>query len=240
MSLPFESDFNDIALADWDGREVWGGSLEVVSDLYYRPPYSLKCVRAAGVGGFGRQAVFKTLADEAIVYARFYLYFVALPTMPQGVGNNIYPAWLMNTTENQLFAGVFVRTDPVWGGSRWNFNYYDGGKQYADVSTPVPEAGRWYLIDLMARRGAGDGEARLWIGEELLFEKTGLSNDMAIDRLLLGQPETTPYYDIFPEIVTYVDTVKIARTGPIGPVPTEQHLLTVLSQPINGVPFTVE
>lgn len=246
MSLPFESGFDDPTLADWNGKEVWSGSLKVVPELFHKPLYSLKCIRSAGVGGFARQAVVKNLGPQQIVYARLYAYFTALPTTGpetpggQETGNNIYVSWLTNSVTGNVFAAPFIRTDPSWNyNTLWNLNHYSGGKQYAWVMTPLVEALRWYCIEIMAKRasasGVGNGEARLWVDERLLIERLGLYNyDVgAIDKILIGQPETTPFYLVLPEIITYVDTVKIATTGPIGAVPSVQHDLILESSPMN-------
>lgn len=250
MSLPFESEFNDPLLRDFDGRDSWSGSLEVVPDVHYIAPYSLKATRTSDVCGFARQTVFKNVTTN-IIYVRLYTFFTTLPGVGPQVcrdptapttGNNIYVAMIRNLASGNTIAAPFIRTDPSWGippdhETRWVVNYFNGAKTYFNTDVLV-EILRWYCVEVMAKRssqGANDGEVRLWVDEQLLLEQTGLNNYGAgpIDRILIGQGETTPFYEFPPEITTYFDTLKMDVTGPIGPVSTARHNLILESLPVN-------
>jgi len=198
----FKSGYETGDLTEWDGKWVWRGSISAGPFQPHQGTYSCK---AETTGAWGAAMAFKRLpAGQQLIYVRVYVLFETLPDV-----YNMYPIYIRNLETNKQFVGVFARN--VAGKIIWIINYGNGGSWNYKNSAKGPSLGAWHCLEVMAKRGSGDGEVRLFVDGEELLSAIGLDNTMFgpdINGVLVGLGEG-------PGIIV-VDCVEIS-TAPIGP-----------------------
>lgn len=180
----FRSGYEIGDLAEWDGKHIWTGTLSVGPFQSHHGIYSC---RSETTGRWGRAMAFKRLpAGLQLVYVRIYVRFETLPE----VNTNMYPIYVYNIDAHKQFVGVFARN--MNGEIIWIINYGNGGGWSYKNAAKGPSLGVWYCVELMCKRGLGDGEVRLFVDGEELLSATGLDNTMFgpdINFVLIGLGE---------------------------------------------------
>jgi hypothetical protein len=151
---------------------------------------------------------------------RWYLYFNNLPTTD---GNIIGAGGIYNSAVEGNFtpANCVTNLNVVCqnGAYYWNLDFDNGSAIYSLNSTSTVSADVWYLIELKAVQGPGNGEAHLYLDNQELLTATGLSNDNnnGIDHVSVGGGITAD------QAVTWYCASAVASTEYIGP---QQQQLT--------------
>jgi hypothetical protein len=113
------------------------------------------------------------------------------------------------------------------GSCYWNFNYVNGNAVYSINSTSTVLPNVWYLVELKAVRGAGNGEAHFYLNDEEILNATGLTNNHnnGIDHVSVGGGVTAD------QPVSWYCASAIASTQYIGPQqPLTADTLSLVSQ----------
>ncbi|UCB61370.1 MAG: hypothetical protein JSW72_04795, partial [Candidatus Bathyarchaeota archaeon] len=166
----FESGYETGDLSEWDGKHVWTGALSVG---LFQPHHGAYSSRSETTGRWGRAMTFKRLGGgQQVVYVRILVRFETLPEL----NTNMYPIYMYNIDDHNQFAGVFARN--MSGKIIWIVNYGSGGRWNYKNAASGPSVGVWYSVELMCRRGQGDGAVKLFIDGVELLSVTGLDNTM--------------------------------------------------------------
>lgn len=115
--------------------------------------------------------VYKTIADQTDFNIRFYW----TPSALVAASRDDHILQLDGDGTMQ----VRLDSNPTAGGVQtWKLSYRDGGGwNDASSATNPPAVGRWTLIELRHKIGAGTGEEELWIDETKVIDLSGLSNN---------------------------------------------------------------
>lgn len=222
----FKTGYETADFSEFEDQYIAQGSSVIVSSPVHHGNYAH---RAETTARFGAVMRIKYLsAGHQIIYVRSYAFFETLP----GLDANMYPFYIRHRATNLQYAGIFARTGAGGGAPRWNLNYSDNGGtgRYAPQADTGPELGQWYCIEVMVKRGAGDGEIRVWIDGVETITVTGLNND-ALDGQVtpdidavwvgLGEGPNTGTSILVNDCLVVAD----AHIGPELPIP--EHALTV-------------
>ncbi len=148
---------------------------------------------------------------------RWYLFFDNLPTTD---GNIVGAGGMYNsaiegnfTPANGVCALNVVRQNGV---CYWNFAYVHNNTVMSVNSTSTVSSDTWYLVELKAVRGAGDGEVHFYLNNVEALNATGLinTNNAGIDHVSVGGGITAD------QPVTWYCASAIASTEHIGPTPS--------------------
>lgn len=180
----FTSGYETGDLSEWNGKQVWSGSISVVTSPIHHGTYSC---RSETTGRWGRAMAFKRLlTGQQLVYVRVYVRFETLPAL----NTNMYPIYIYNLENYKQFVGVFARN--MTGKIIWIINYGNGGGWSYKNAAKGPSQGVWHCVEVMCKRGLGDGEVRLFVDGEEVLTVTGLDNTMfgpEINYVLIGLGE---------------------------------------------------
>lgn len=126
-------------------------------------------------------------------------------------------AWtgLVNITNKILYGTGLATMELDITQSQWRANYLENGQMVMRQYFGSVQSGKKYRVDIWVKVGRGDGEVYVLIDGELLFSRTGLTNDLpalGIDAFEVGQ------YWGYPDNIVDVYQVKI--NGVVNPVYT--------------------
>jgi hypothetical protein len=145
---------------------------------------------------------------------RWYVYFGNLPTTE---GNIIGVGGMYNSAAQTNFIpanGVcslnVVRQN---GACYWRLDYLNTTSSYSLNSTSTVLANTWYLVELSAVQGAGNGEVHLFLNDVETLNVTGLTNNMnsGIDQFTVGGGITAD------QAISWYCASAVASTGHVGP-----------------------
>jgi hypothetical protein len=154
---------------------------------------------------------------------RWYMYFANLPSTN---GNIIGAGGIYNSNIEQCFnpADLVCGLEVIQLNGAWYWHmFFNDNSNFRDLtSTQQVHADTWYLVELKAKQGAGDGEVRFYLNDVETLAATGLtnSNNAGIDHVSIGggitvdQPITW-YYGGAVAAQTYVSTEQ-SQTPQIG------------------------
>ncbi len=117
------------------------------------------------------------------------MYFANLPSAD---GSIIGAGGIYNSNIEQYFNPAdsvcsleVLRQNGAW---YWHMSFNDDGRFRNLTSTQQVHAGIWYLVELKASQGAGDGEVRFYLNNAETLTATGLTNDnnAGIDHVSVG------------------------------------------------------
>jgi hypothetical protein len=123
------------------------------------------------------------------IYWRWYVYFGNLPTTD---GNIIGTGGLYNSmiesnynAANSVCDLSVVRQN---GACYWNFGFANNSLSYNLTSTSKVSANTWYLVEINAIQGGGDGEVHFYLDNIETLSATGLTNNAnaGIDHVSIG------------------------------------------------------
>lgn len=165
MAIIFEDGFESGDISAFDGkREAAGGVVTVEQIAPAFGNYHMVGTIPPGET-HGRACVYKSV-NLPICYARAYINIVDLPDSSRGF---------------TLIS--FVRPDGATPGvvrvrdEAFEVVWQDSARGYHSQMSSVPlERGRYYLLELMSKPGAGDGELKLYIDEKEVLSLTGLDS----------------------------------------------------------------
>jgi len=175
----FEDGFESGDSSAWDGQSVGRGTLSFPTIDPYEGDYHARFV-SNNNDWSGRGRVYKYMPDEyQELYVRGYYKFDSLPSDNYQYYEfsfmNAMPGWDWTTAQVQLrkqsdtfFWRVGLKDD---SGTR----HYEPSSPTPSIPTPQPN--RWYCIELYARVGDVNGEAKLWIDGSLEANVTGVDTD---------------------------------------------------------------
>jgi hypothetical protein len=134
--------------------------------------------------------VYKVLNQSyTSLYWRWYLFFGNLPTTD---GNMIGAGGIYNSAIENNFTptnGVCSLDVARQNGScYWSLVFVDGNQIYSVNSTSTVTANTWYLVELQAVQGAGNGEVRFYLDNVETLNASGLTNNnnLGIDHVSVG------------------------------------------------------
>jgi hypothetical protein len=164
---------------------------------------------------------------------RWYLYFGNLPQENGGIvgAGGMYNSAIEDnfTPTNGVCALSVIHQN---GDAHWNLAYVNGDQVYSINSTATVLPNIWYLVELKAVQGAGNGEVHFYLDNIDTLNATNLTNNNnpGIDHVSVGGGITTD------QAVSWFCTSAIASTDHVGPRqatlnlnPTTTILIAVLA-----------
>ena len=102
------------------------------------------------------------------------------------------------------------------GVNYWRLDYVDNTAIYSLTSTSTVLTDTWYLVELNAVEGAGNGEVHLFLNDVETLNATGLTNNLnsGIDHISVGGGITAD------QAITWYCASAAASTGHVGPEPS--------------------
>ena len=123
------------------------------------------------------------------IYWRWYVYFDNLPSTD---GNIIGAGGIYNSmieanynAANSICGLSVIRQD---GACYWNFGFANNSASYNLTSSSTVSADTWYLVEIKAIQGGGDGEVHFYLNNVETLSATGLTNNAnaGIDHVSIG------------------------------------------------------
>jgi hypothetical protein len=145
---------------------------------------------------------------------RWYLYFGNLPQQDGSIvgAGGMYNSAIEDnfTPSNGVCALSVIHRN---GASYWNLAYADGNQIYNINSTATVSPNTWYLVELKAVQGAGNGEVRFYLNNIETLNATNLTNNHnpGIDHVSVGGGITAD------QSISWFCTSAIASTDHVGP-----------------------
>jgi len=182
----FEDDFETGTFEKWTGTLVESGTtLQVVAAAAHHGDYGAQAICP---GGYTWAYAFKDFADISPVYCRFYVRADALPTSDPDADIYRHQLCVLSayTTKRLSICSVSMHNDA--GVGKWAFIYVDAGVSNLVYGLGSWALNTWHSVEIMAKIGATDGEAALWVDGVQLASYTGLDNNDQgdVDRVVLG------------------------------------------------------
>jgi hypothetical protein len=150
--------------------------------------------------------------------------------LPTTDGNTIGAGGIYNTAIQNNFTpanGVLslnvIRQN---GASYWKVDYVNNAQIYSLNSTSTVSPDTWYLVELKAVQGAGNGEAHFYLNNVETLNATGLTNDsnQGINHVSVGGGITSD------QPITWYCASAIASTQYVGPDTTTNAAITSTAQ----------
>lgn len=155
------------------------------------------------------------------IYWRWYIYFSNLPATE---GNIIGAGGIYNSAvENRYDADYSTCSLNVVcqnGAYHWQLGFTNSSKFCNLTDTKQVQAETWYLVELKAIQGAGDGEAHFYLNNVETLNATGLTNNnnAGIDHVSIGGGITAD------QPITWYCCAAVAAQTYIGPEPSASTL----------------
>lgn len=152
------------------------------------------------------------------IYWRWYVYFRNLPTTDGNIigTGGIYNSMIESNynAANSVCGLSVVRQN---GACYWNFGFANNSVAYNLTSTSKVSANTWYLVEINAIQGGGNGEVHFYIDNVETLSATGLTNNAnaGIDHVSIGGGITADQ-----PVVWYCGGA-VAATQYVGPNPTQ-------------------
>ncbi len=112
------------------------------------------------------------------LYWRWYIYFSELPATD---GNIIGCGGIYNSAIESNYtpanAACSLNVVNIGGDCYWNMVYVNNDVLYSLNSTITIQPGTWYLVELKAVQGSGNGEAHFYLNNVETLTATGLTNN---------------------------------------------------------------
>jgi len=212
-ALIFESGFETGNFSEWTATDsATGCSITTVTNITHAGSYAARSYTDNPDEWAVARKDFSQLYNT--LFGRVYVQFTALPAADGNIFRAIYILHIATAAPwyRALAAGGVKN---VAGTSKWYLQYRNGTVfSELTASTSLPQANKWYSIEIKAVRSGTAGEARLWIDGTEILSATGLDNDEWTDNSrfevgLGGDPSSSP-------TTIYVDSAKVAQTY-VGP-----------------------
>ncbi len=151
------------------------------------------------------------------LYWRWYVYFDNLPTTDGtivGAGGMYNSGIEANFGASNSVCSLNVVTQS--GESFWRFSFTNDTTLYNFTSTQTVSNQKWYLVELRAIQGNGDGEVHFYIDNVESYNATGLTNNnnSGINHVSIGGGITST------QPVTWYCAGAVAATQYVGPDPS--------------------
>ncbi len=207
-NVEFASDFDTGDLSEWDSQYTTANETVTTSgSTYYGGAGSgnYSCRTATnGDGGYEAAYITKNVNDnELYVRACFRIAKEGL----NETGDYIQLIRLRNGTNTIAGAGVRVTSS----GTFWWMESRSGTSWVEDVTQSVViNTSTWYQIELYWKKGSTNGEVRMWVNEDLKYERINRDTDNygGCTLVQIGMPVT---YSVTASTV-YADTAVISST----------------------------
>lgn len=213
----FENDFNEWTYVyQTDGRTV-----SVQSGIKHHGSYAASFFTSANAPNGATRARKTTGAEYSQWHFRGYVYFANL-ALNSGAFKRIIGA--DNILKPSLSTGISLAVVNDGGTYKWRVAVRNNSAwAITNLASPLLETGKWYCVELYAKIGSVDGEARLWIDGVLVTEATVLNNadrgnaynfDIGFDFYDTGvvAGDTTVYWDCVAVADTYIGPEKLWLT----------------------------
>jgi len=182
-SVVFSDKFESGDMSAWTHTDASDVELTVTNSSL------LQCsVDTASNGNWGY--LYKWLdKNYTSIYWRWYVYFDNLPSTD---GNIIGAGGIYNSMIEANFSAAnsvcglsVIRQD---GACYWNFGFANNSASYNLTSTSTVSADTWYLVEIKAIQGGGDGEVHFFLNNVETLSATGLTNNAnaGIDHVSIG------------------------------------------------------
>jgi hypothetical protein len=206
-SVLFTDGFESGNTNAWTNTENCGVNLGVENSM-------LECSTDYGtINNWGY--VYKVLNQSyTTIYWRWYLFFGNLPTTD---GNLIGAGGIYNSAIENNFAatnGVCSLDVARQNGScYWSLVYVNGNEICSVNSTSTVSSNTWYLVELQAVQGAGNGEVHFYLNNVETLNALGLTNNnnSGIDHVSIGGGITAD------QAVSWYCAGAVASTEYVGP-----------------------
>ncbi len=148
---------------------------------------------------------------------RWYVYFGNLPTTDGNIvgAGGIYNSAIEGnfTSANIVTSLSVVRQN---GANYWRLDFVNNTTIYSLNSTSTVLPNTWYLVELNAVEGAGNGEVHLFLNDAETLNATGLTNNLnsGIDHVSVGGGITAD------QAITWYCASAVASTEHVGPEPS--------------------
>ncbi len=151
------------------------------------------------------------------IYWRWYVYFDNLPTTDGNIigAGGIYNSMIeANYNAANSVCGLSVVHQN--GACYWNFGFANNSASYNLTSSSTVSADKWYLVEIKAIQGGGDGEVHFYLDNVETLSATGLTNNAnaGIDHVSIGGGITADQ-----PVVWYCGGA-VAATQYVGPEPS--------------------
>jgi hypothetical protein len=220
-SIVFSDGFQSGNTSAWTNTDQSGVNLGVKNSM-------LECsTNAPTTENWGY--VYKWLNQSyTSLYWRWYLFFGNLPTTD---GNIIGAGGMYNSAIEGNFTpanGVCSLNVASQGGVyHWTLFYVNSTSVCSVNSTAIVSPNSWYLVELKAVQGAGNGEVHFYLNNVEALNATGLTNNhnKGIDHVSVGGGITAS------QPVTWYSAGAVAATEYVGPEPSAvPNAISVTSQ----------
>jgi hypothetical protein len=156
------------------------------------------------------------------IYWRWYIYFANLPATD---GNVIGAGGIYNSAVelnfNPAYSVCSLAAVCENGASHWQLRFTNASKFYNLTAAESVQAGTWYLVELKALQGAGDGEAHFYLNNVETLKATGLTNNNSgIDHVSIGGGITAD------QPITWYCGGAVAAQTYVGPEPSASQIPT--------------
>jgi hypothetical protein len=167
---------------------------------------------------------------------RWYTYFGNLPTTE---GNIIGVGGVYNSAVENNFSPIYSPCSLAAvcqnGAYHWQLRFTDDSKFYNVTAAQTVQAGTWYLVELKAVQGAGNGEAHFYLNNVETLNATGLTNNdnAGIDHVSIGGGITAD------QPITWYCGGAVAAQTYVGPEPSASPTVTAVFTVFTGLAVTV-
>lgn len=199
----FRDGFQTGDYSRWTGALISANNICVVESLHpYHGSYNLKAVRTT-TGAANVAEVYKTFNEMSTIFARFYLQMGQLPAVGDG-WNFAYLRPVLDTSAWRCLCGI--KNDA--GTLKWKLTYkHAGATTHVYSTTPTPQVGKWFCLEMKWVKSTTVGEARLWVNGDEVCTATGKNTGTDdIVRFEMGTISSNVGYDL----INYEDCAVVA------------------------------
>jgi hypothetical protein len=213
----FRDNFQSGNMSAWTSTDTSGVSVSVKNQM-------LQCQTQTSTNGSWGY-LYKWLDNNyTSINWRWYIYFGNLPITD---GNAIGAGGLYNSAVENNYDPAYTTCSLAAvcqnGEYQWQLRFTNASKFYNLTAAGQVQAETWYLVELKAVQGAGDGEAHFYLNNVETLNATGLTNNgnAGIDHVSIGGGITAD------QPITWYCGGAIAAQTYVGPEPSTSPIATI-------------
>jgi hypothetical protein len=216
-------------MSAWTSTDTSGVNLSVKNGL-------LQCQTQTSTNGSWGY-LYKWLDQNyTSIYWRWYVYFGNLPAAD---GNVIGAGGIYNSAVEENFNPSYTVCSLAAvcenGAYHWQLRFTNASQFCSSTATQTVQANTWYLVELKAVQGAGNGEVHFYLDNAEILNAIGLTNNhnAGIDHVSIGGGITADQ-----PIAWYCGGAVAAQTY-VGPEPSTSPVTTAAFPMLTGLAVTV-
>jgi hypothetical protein len=225
----FSDKFQSGDMSAWTSTDTSGVNLSVKNQM-------LQCQTQTQTNGSWGY-LYKWLDHNyTSIYWRWYIFFNNLPSTE---GNVIGAGGIYNSAVEKIFNPAYSTCNLAVlcenGAYHWQLRFVNASKTYNLTSTQTVQAGTWYLVELKAVQGAGNGEAHFYLNNAETLNASGLTNNdsAGIDHVSIGGGITAN------QPITWYCGGAVAAQTYVGPEPSTLPVATAAAPVFTGLAATI-